>query len=171
MSGGEEKCSLHGDRLWLLFEVPTLSIPGASSSLNTPPALLNNQPSSILRLSYSSRGVKDVYRCFCFILRSLLQPQYIKHLRRPHCCRLPGPARLSYGPCLRRPQALSTSGQLLISPLFCNAPTFICNALLQTKRCFFSNPAAVQNVLPIQLQIPDPIQISYPGNNRLVVNE
>lgn len=99
------------------------------SSLNTPPALFNNQPSSILRLSYSSRGVKDVYRCFCFILRSLLQPQYIKHLRRPHCCRLRGKARSSYGPCLRRPQGLSTSGQLLISPLFCNAPTFICNAL------------------------------------------
>lgn len=49
-------------------------------------SLFNNPSLSILRYSYLSEGVKDVYRCFCFILRSLLQPQFIKRLRQPHCC-------------------------------------------------------------------------------------
>lgn len=79
----------------------------------------NNPPPSVLRLSYSSRGVKDVYRCFCFILRSLLAPQYIKYLRRPHYCCAP---RIAYG--VKRRSALCRplrSRQLLISSFYCTS--------------------------------------------------
>lgn len=123
-----------GNRLWLLFEGPTLS---GYVRHSIAPASLNNPPSSILRLSYSSRGVKDVYCCFCFILRSLLQPQYIKHLRRPHRCRTPSSADWFF-PVLQ--VALpSAAASLNIQPVI-KRPTFVAKQLhLQGCGVYVSN--------------------------------